>query len=91
MCSLAVVGSKFEGTGFEKEHIVHIQVAVLAGVGSGVGKWNGLSARDDGEAVVLLEGVYRLDIARFCMEDRLGGFGTKVIFAEDFRKPAWWS
>jgi hypothetical protein len=38
MSSLADVGSKFEGTGFEKEHIVQIQVAVLAGVGSGVGK-----------------------------------------------------
>ena len=38
VCALAVVGSKFEGTGFEKEQIGHIQVAVLAGAGSGVGR-----------------------------------------------------
>jgi len=36
--SLAVTGSKLEGTGFEKEHIVQIQVAVLAGVGCVVGR-----------------------------------------------------
>lgn len=44
--------------------------------------------RDNGDAVALLEGVVRLDIARFWTEDRFDGFGTSVIFAEDFRKPA---
>lgn len=38
VCALAVVGSKFAGTGFEKEHMGHIQVAELAGEGSGVGR-----------------------------------------------------
>jgi hypothetical protein len=36
--SSAVYGSKFDGTGFEKEHIGQIQVAVLAGDGSGAGR-----------------------------------------------------
>ena len=36
--TLAVAGSKFEGTGLENEHIGHIHVAELAGEGSGVGK-----------------------------------------------------
>jgi hypothetical protein len=38
VCSSEVCGSKFEGTGFEKEQIGHIQVAVLAAAGSGVGR-----------------------------------------------------
>ena len=84
----AVVGSKFVGTGLEKEQIGHIQVAVLAGEGSGAGRWKGLSVRESGDAVALLDGVPRLDIARFCTEDRLDGFGTSVTFAEDFKKPA---
>lgn len=89
VCSFEVCGSKFEGTGFEKEQIGHIQVAVLAGAGSDDGRWNGLSLRDNGDAVALLEGAVRLDIVRFCTEDRLEGLGTRVIFAEDFKKPAY--
>ena len=84
--SFAVCGSKFDGTGFENEHIVQIQVAVLAGDGSGVGRWKGLSIRD-GEAVALLDGPLRLEIARFWIEDRLIGLGTSVIFGDDFKKP----
>lgn len=57
MCALAVVGSKFAGTGLEKEHIGHIQVAELAGEGSGVGRWKLPSLVDEGEAVMLLEGL----------------------------------
>lgn len=38
VCSLAVLGSKLEGTGFELLHIVHIHVAVLIEGGSGVGR-----------------------------------------------------
>lgn len=86
--ALAVAGSKFVGTGLEKEQIGHIQVAVLAGEGSGVGRWKGLSVRESGDAVALLDGVLRLDIARFCIEDRFDGFGTSVTFEEDFKKPA---
>ena len=84
--SFAVCGSKFDGTGFEKEHIVQIQVAVLAGDGSGVGRWKGLSIRD-GDAVALLDGPLRLEIARFWIEDRFIGLGTRVIFGDDFKKP----
>lgn len=86
--ALAVVGSKLEGTGFEKEQMGHIQVALLVGDGSGVGRWNGLSERDSGDAVALLDGVLRLDTFLFWTEDRLEGFGTRVIFEEDFMKPA---
>jgi hypothetical protein len=89
VCSLAVCGSKFDGTGFDNEQMGHIHVAVLLGGGSGFGRWNELSVRDDGDAVALLEGVATLDIARFWIDDRFEGFGTRVIFAEDFRKPAY--
>lgn len=73
----------------EKEQIGHIQVAALTGGGSGVGRWNGLSVLESGDAVALLEGAARLDIARFCTEDRFEGLGTSVIFEEDLRKPAY--
>lgn len=81
-------GSKFDGTGFENEHIVHIQLAVRLGEGSAEGRWKGLSGRGSGVAVALLEGTLRPDIFRFWTDVRLGGFGTRVIFAEDFKKPA---
>ena len=88
VCALAVAGSKFDGTRLEKEQIGHIQVAILEGEGSCIGRWKGLFVRDRGDAVALLDGVLRLDIARFCTEDRLEGFGTRVIFADDFKNPA---
>jgi hypothetical protein len=81
-------GSKFDGTGFENEHIGHIQFALRLGEGSAEGRWKGLSVRESGVAVALLDGALRPDIFRFWAEDRLGGFGTRVIFAEDFKKPA---
>lgn len=65
----------------------HIQVAVLAGLNSGVGRWNGLSARDKGDAVALLEGGFGFGRARFCAETLFEGLGTSVIFGEDLRKP----
>ena len=34
VCAPAVLGSKFEGTEFEREHMGHIQVALFAGAGS---------------------------------------------------------
>lgn len=86
--ALAVAGSKFEGTGLEKEHIGHIHVPALIGDDSAVGRWNGLSARDSGDAVALLEGVARLVRLRCWIDDRFDGFGTSVILAEDFIKPA---
>lgn len=84
-----MAGSKFEGTGFEKEQMGHIHVAELAEEGSEVGIWKVSSLLDNGEAVELLEGLLKLEIMRFCTDDRLAGFGTSVIFAEDFRKPAY--
>jgi hypothetical protein len=89
VCAFAVVGSKLERTGFEKEHIGHIQVAVLLGGGSAVGRWKRGSVRDNGEAVVLLDGLLRSGVARRCADDRLAGLGTSVIFGDDFRKPAY--
>lgn len=86
--ALDVTGSKFEGTGFEKEQIGQIHVALLAGVGSEAGRWNGLSVRDNGDDVALLDGECRLVRARFETEDRFEGFGTRVILADDFKKPA---
>jgi hypothetical protein len=61
VCSLAVAGSKLEGTGFEKVQIGHTQVALFTGVGSGGGRWNGLSARETGVGVALLDGVDNRD------------------------------
>jgi hypothetical protein len=87
--SLAVFGSKFDGTGLEWLQIVQIQVALLVGGGSGVGRWKGLSALARGVEVALRECVLRSDMALFCIEDRFEGFGTSVILAEDLRKPAW--
>lgn len=87
--SLAVCGSKLDGTGFEKLQIGHIQVPLLLGGAAGVGRWNGLSDRE-GDEVELLERPLRFDTARLCMiEERLRGLGIRVILAEDFKKPAW--
>ena len=88
MFSLAAAGSKFEGTGFEKLHMGQTHVAVLFGTGSGGGR-QGLSDRCEGEAVPLRRGVVPRAGDRACNDDRLVGFGIKVIFAEDFRKPAY--
>ena len=43
--ALAVVGSKLEGTGFEKVQMVQTHVAVLVGGGPADGPRSGLSAR----------------------------------------------
>ena len=66
---MAVPGSKLEGTGLEKLHITHTQVAAVT-----VGNWGCLTRGLDALAGAAL--------------GRFGGFGTKVIFAEDLRKPA---
>jgi hypothetical protein len=48
--SVAMVGSKFEGTGFEKEQIGQTQVPITAGVGAGEGAGGryGLADREPG-------------------------------------------
>lgn len=55
VCALAVTGSKFEGTGFEKVQMVQIHVPLLLGGGWGEGRWKGLSVRESGEDGSLLE------------------------------------
>jgi hypothetical protein len=77
----AIAGSKFEGTGFEKEHIGQTHVALCCGAGAGL-LYRG------GVAVVGLPGVAGTGAPRVsCFR----GFGKKVIFAEDLRKPAYLS
>lgn len=87
VCSFADCGSKFEGTGFDRKQMAQIQVPVLIGGGSELGRWNGLSVRD-GEDVALLEGGFKFASVRLEMEDRFETLGTSVIFAEDLNKPA---
>jgi hypothetical protein len=86
--ALAVVGSKFDGTGFEKLQMGQTQVALFAGTGSDGGRWKGLSVRRAGEAVALLEGVDNPAICLFCVANRFEGLGTSVILGEDFKNPA---
>lgn len=86
--SPVVAASKLEGRGFEKLQIGQTHVALLAGVGSCGGRWKGLSRRRDGDAVALLEGGVSPAMFLFWIEDRFEGFGTRVIFGEDLRKPA---
>lgn len=49
VCALAEVGSKFEGTGFEKLHIVQTQVALVTG-GSGGARYPDSECPGDPEA-----------------------------------------
>jgi hypothetical protein len=69
----AVVGSKFEGTGFEKEHIGHIHVALIAGFNDGAGLpylCGGVEA-----GLVLEIGRFTGVAPRLCNESRFDGFG----------------
>lgn len=79
MCSLAVVGSKLDGTGLEKLQMVQTHVAELGGGVSTGGVRKGLSTRCAGEAFPLRAG---------WNDARLLALGTKVILGEDLRKPA---
>lgn len=88
VCALAVAGSKFDGTGFEKLHIVQTQVAEVVGDGStGAGR-KGLSDRGTGDAVLFLgepePTAGDLDLT----EERFEGLGIRVTLGEDLRKPA---
>ena len=87
--ALAVVGSKLEGTGFEKLQMVQTHVAVLDG-GASTGKTrSGPSGCRDGEEVLFREGPPAGPGERGCTEARLDGLGIRVILAEDLRKPPW--
>lgn len=76
--AFAVEGSKFEGTGLEKEHMGHTQVALGLGVGAGAG----LACRSGVDGAVLARTAGPRD-------RDLEGFGKRVTFADDLRKPAW--
>lgn len=83
---MAAVGSKFEGTGLTKLHIVHIQVAVLAIGDSGGGLKAPSLCAGDGEPFRF--GVLALERARLRSVESLDAFGTMVILADDFKNPA---
>ena len=77
-----MAGSKLDGTGFENVHIGQIQVIDFAG------SMAGLSVRESGEAVALLEGVLSAEMLRLCTADRFDGLGTNVILGDDLRNRA---
>jgi len=85
--ALAVVGSKLEGTGFEKLQMVQTQVAVLAEGGSTGDARSGPSECWAGEVALLREGFPARPGDRGCRELRFVAFGIRVILAEDLRKP----
>lgn len=73
--AVAVVGSKFDGSGLENEHIEHTHVAFNAPAGRviRVEDWVGADADVDVDVVPML---------------RFGGFGYTIILGDDFRKLA---
>lgn len=84
-----MAGSKLEGTGFEKLHIVQTHVAALAGVGSAGAGLKGLSDRGVGDALLFLGEPVPMAGDLDWNEERFVGFGIKVTLGEDFKKPAW--
>ena len=90
--AFAVAGSKFDGTGFEKLHIVQTHVAALASeeVSTGTGR-KGLSVRGTGDELLFRGGPVPVPVAGDLdwSEERLFGLGTSVTLAEDLRKPAY--
>lgn len=82
---MAEVGSKLEGTGFEKVHIVQTQVALVTVGGSGGARYP--DSECAGDPVAFLCELDAFDMARLWC-DRLGGFGIRVTLADDLRKPA---
>jgi len=83
--ALAVVGSKLEGTGFEKVQMVQTQVAVVAGGGS-TGDARGAPSWACEAALLCGDGPARPG-ERGCSEGRFAGLGIRVILADDLRKP----
>lgn len=86
MWTLAAVGSKLEGTGFEKLQMVQTQVADVFACGSAGGTY-GLSARPC-ELGLARPGAGDKAVARVWREDRFKGLGTSVTLADDLRNPA---
>lgn len=86
---VAVAGSKLDGTGLENEHIGQIHVA-LAGLGEGDfcgvlvrGRGdNEFPRRGDWDMPELAVALRDLSVLFFC------GFGYRITFGEDFKKPA---
>jgi hypothetical protein len=75
-----------DGTGLDREQILHTHVAVPAGAGSRGGARIGLSVRWAGEDVPLPE---TKPGDRGWRDDRFAGFANRVTLAEDLRKPAY--
>jgi hypothetical protein len=86
--SFAVVGSKLDGTGFGKLHIVQTHVADVTDGVLAAGERKLESAPGRGDAEALLEGLDVTAAARDCNEPRLAGLGMRVTLAEDLRKRA---
>jgi len=84
--SFEVDGSKLEGTRLEKEHIGHIQVALVGIRCAGVFlvfEFPGLPT------LPAEEGCPRSMLAVLCAREKcLAAFGYMVIFGDDFMKPA---
>lgn len=87
--AVAVAGSKFEGTGFEKEQIGQIQLAFIGLEGGGgcfviVGGSgdNDLPGADVAATAGLAVALRDLSALPFC------GLGWIVIFGDDFKNPA---
>lgn len=87
VCAFAAAGSKFEGTGFEKLHIVQTQVAELFGGCSTGAARKGLSDCETGDAVPFLGEPVPTPGDLDWTEERFDGFGIKVTLGEDLRKP----
>lgn len=87
VCTLAVAGSKLDGTGFEKLQIAQTQVAEVT-CGGSEGGLNALSDRDGGVALFRAGVRPALDAACGRMEALFIGLGTMVTFGDDLRKRA---
>lgn len=92
VCSFTKFGSKFDGTGFEKEHIgqIHVAVLSLAGAGEGATDLAGDPLNLGGEALagLLNDGYVGTGLLITCVP-RLDGFGKSVTFGDDLtKKPA---
>ena len=81
--AFAVVGSKLDGTGFGKLHMLQTQVAAVACAAAAGGARKDEGAFGRGVPVALLEGLEVDAAARDWSEARLGGLGTSVTLADD--------
>lgn len=90
--AVAVEGSKFDGTGFEKEHIEQIHVALT---GCGDGDFCGRSCASDGCSFAGCKfeacGIEGLVVSVLVGRSSLffAGLGCRMIFGDDFKKPTY--